>query len=112
MTENVETAFCEQLVRLNGTMKELFQSGNVALFTEMNAAVKELYRLQHGSEETAMLAIEPDCGVLYANFDMIVKVLRTTEDGVIDAGAQKALNKFLHNIDAAVINIARTFGLV
>ena len=43
---------------------------------------------------------------------MIVKVLRTTEDGVIDAGAQKALNKFLHNVDAAVIEIAQAFGLV
>ena len=27
--------FLAQLVRLNGTMKELFSSGNVALFTEM-----------------------------------------------------------------------------
>ena len=30
------TEFLTQLVRLNGTMKELFSSGNVALFTEMN----------------------------------------------------------------------------
>ena len=32
-------SFCEQLVRLNGTMKELFASGNVALFSEMNRAI-------------------------------------------------------------------------
>lgn len=104
--------FTTQLVRLNATMKELFQSGNVVLFTEMNAAIKELYRLQHDSEDTALMAIDPDCQIIYGNFDMIVKVLRTTEDGVIDAGAQGALNKFLHNIDRAVVNIATAFGLV
>ena len=32
--------FCEQLVRLNATMKELFDRGDLALFTEMNAAIK------------------------------------------------------------------------
>ena len=34
------TAFAEQLVRLNGAMKELFASGNAALFAEVNRAVK------------------------------------------------------------------------
>lgn len=43
---------------------------------------------------------------------MIIRLLRTTEDGVIDAAAQKALNKFLHNIDEAVVNIAAAVGLV
>ena len=43
---------------------------------------------------------------------MIIKILRTTEDGVIDSAAQKALNKFLHNIDEAVVNIAAAVGLV
>lgn len=104
--------FCEQLVRLNATMKELFASGNVALFTEMNRAVKEIYSVQHGSREPALQAIESDCEVIYGNFDMIVAVLRTTEDGVIDRGAQGALNKFLHNIDEAVVAIASAFGLI
>ncbi len=104
--------FSEQLVRLNATMKELFTSGNVALFTEMNGAIKEMYRIQHGSKEPALTAIEDDCRVIYGNFDMIVKVLRTTEEGVIDRGAQTALNKFLHNIDEAVVAIASAFGLI
>ena len=43
---------------------------------------------------------------------MIVSVLRTTENGVIDAGAQTALNRLLHNIDRAVIRIAQTYGLI
>ena len=51
-------SFCEQLVRLNGTMKELFASGNVALFSEMNRAIKEMYALQHGSGEKAFAAVK------------------------------------------------------
>ena len=105
-------AFTEQLIRLNATMKELFESGNVSLFTEMNRAVKEMHRIQHGSEDIVMQAIEPECVIIYGNFDMLIAVLRTTEEGVIDAGAQKALNKFLHNIDEAVVNIAASLGLV
>ena len=105
-------AFASELVRLNGTMSELFKSGNVALFSEMNKAIKEMYRLQHGSSDSVFEAIEPDCAVIYGNFDMIIAVLRTTEDGVIDKGAQGALNKFLHNIDEAVVNIASALGIV
>lgn len=106
------TAFAEQLVRLNGTMAQLFESGNVALFSEMNAAIKEMYRLQHGSEEKVLRALDPECAVIYGNFDMIVGVLRTTENGEIDAGAQGALNRLLHNIDGAVVNIATALELV
>ncbi len=105
-------AFITQLVRLNGTMAELFKSGNLELFGEMNRAVKEMYREQHGSEDEVFRAIDPDCEVIYENFDMIIAVLRTTEDGVIDEGARKAINKFLHNIDEAVVNIASLLGVI
>lgn len=106
------TAFTQQLVRCNAAMKELFTSGNVALFSEMNKAIKEMHRLQHGSAEAVMQAIEPDCAVIYQNFDMIIALLRTTENGEIDAATQKGLNKLLHNIDEAIIGIASAFGLV
>ncbi len=104
--------FIAQLVRLNATMAELFRSGNVALFTEMNAAIKEMYRLQHGSTDRVLKTLDPECVPIYRNFDMIVEVLRTTEDGEIDKGAQGALNKFLHNIDESVVNIAVALGIV
>lgn len=104
--------FLEQLVRLNGTMKALFDTGNTALFTEMNDAVKKMYAAQHGSEEPVLEALEPECAVIYANFDMIVKLLRTTEGGEIDGATQKGLNKLLHNIDEAVVNIAAATGIV
>ncbi len=114
MTELSEThkQFITALFALNKTMEELFASGNVALFTEMNAEIKELHRLQSGSEDPVMKALNIECGVIYGNFNMIVAVLRTTEDGTIDAGAQSALNKFLHNIDEAVVNIASALGVV
>ncbi len=105
-------AFIEQLVRLNGTMAELFKTGNVELFGEMNGAIKAIYREQHGSDDEVFRAIDPDCEIIYENFDMIIAVLRTTEEGVIDPGAQKALNKLLHNIDEAVVNIASMLGVV
>ncbi len=105
-------AFLQQLARLNAAMAELFNSGNFALFTEMNGAVKELYAIQHGSDDEVFKAIDPDCEVIYENFDMIIAVLRTTEDGVIDSGAGKAIDKFLHNIDESVINIASMLGAI
>ena len=106
------TEFLTQLVRLNGTMQQLFATGNVALFTEMNAAIKQMHAVQHGSKDKVLEALDPECVVIYGNFDMIVKLLRTTENGEIDAGAQKGLNKLLHNIDEAVVNIAAAVGLV
>ena len=109
--ERVEE-FLVQLVRLNGVMKQLFESGNVALFTEMNDAIKKMYAAQHGAQDAVLEAVEPECAVIYGNFDMIVQLLRTTENGEIDAATQKGLNKLLHNIDEAVVNIAAATGLV
>ena len=104
--------FCEQLVRLNATMKELFDKGNVALFSEMNAAIKEMHRIEAKSKEPALASIRGDAEIIYKNFDMIIAVLRTTENGEIDAGAQGAINRLLHNIDTAVINIATALNLI
>lgn len=104
--------FCEQLVRLNASMKELFEKGNLALFTEMNAAIKELHKIETSGKEPALASLHADTEIIYKNFDMIIAVLRTTENGEIDEGAQTALNRLLHNIDTAVINIATALGLV
>ena len=104
--------FCTQLVRINGVMAELFSSGNVQLIGELNAAVKALHTVQSASNDPVLQAVNEECKIIYVNSDMIVEVLRTTEEGVIDAGAQTALNKFLHNIDEAVVNIATALGLI
>lgn len=113
MTEtNDLQQFCEQLVRLNAAMKELFDKGNLALFTEMNAAIKEMHRIQVTSKEPALASLDREGEIIYKNFDMIIAVLRTTEEGEIDSGAQTALNRLLHNIDNAVIEIAKALELV
>lgn len=109
---DIQKKFVETLFSLNKTMEALFKSGDVSLFTAMNREIRALYALQHGSEDPVMQAVDAECGVIYGNFDMIVNVLRTTEDGVIDAGAQSALNRLLHNIDSAVVNIAEALGIV
>lgn len=105
-------SFCEQLVRLNATMKELFDKGDLSLFTEMNRAIKELHRLQAAGKEPAINALNEELEIVYKNFDMIIAVLRTTENGVIDEGAQGAINRLLHNVDGAVVAIATALKLV
>lgn len=104
--------FSEQLVRLNAAMKELFDCGNLALFIEMNKAIKELHRIQTAGTSAVFSAVREECNIIYKNFDMIIAVLRTTENGEIDEGAQGALNRLLHNIDHAVIQIASALKLV
>ena len=104
--------FIELLTNLSGQLGEIFRTGNIAAISDMNKTIKEMYRLQHGSGDSALQAVEEDCQVIYGNFDMMIAVLRTTENGVIDEGAQKALGKFLHNINEAAVNIAVTYGLV
>ncbi|MBO5045926.1 MAG: hypothetical protein J6C93_03550 [Clostridia bacterium] len=105
-------AFLEQLVKLNQTLAKIFKSGDISHLTEMNAVIKEMYRLQHGSEDDAFRLIDEDCKIIYGNFDMLIAVLRTTEDGELDGGAQTALNKLLGNIHDASVSIATVFGLV
>lgn len=112
MEENELFRFAEQLLTLNKQLAEVFNTGRIALFTEINRTIKEMYRLQHGKQGDVFLAINPDCESIYKNFNMIIAVLRTTEDGVIDHGAQSAINKFLHNIHDATVNIASIFGMI
>lgn len=104
--------FSVQLVRLNGAMKELFDKGDIKLFTEMNAAIKELHAIEKRTDSKAVKGCSKNLGIIYENFDMIIKVLRTTEDGEIDPAAQGAINHFLHNIDTAVLGIATFLQLI
>ena len=79
MEENNEqlAAFVELLAQLSKELQTLYHSGDVQAFTDMNATVKAMYRIQHGNEDDAFKTIDPDCDVIYRNFDMIDAVLRT-----------------------------------
>ena len=105
-------AFAVQLARLNGAMAELAKTGDGGLLLEMHAAIQELYKLQNGSDDDVFRTITPDCEVIYENFDMIIALCRTVEGETLDPAAQKAIDKFLHNIDDAVVNIASLLGVV
>lgn len=105
-------AFVEQLLALNRELVDIFQRGDVELFTSINATIKKMHQIQSASEEAALQAVDEDCQIIYKNFDMIVSVLRTTEEGVIDQGAEKAINRFLHNIHEATVDIAEMYGLI
>ncbi len=104
--------FAEGLARINKTMAELFRTGNIELFSELNREIAELYRIQHANENPVLRAVDSECAVIYRNFDMIVAVLRTVDSGEIDACTQKSLNRLLHNIDTAVVGIARAMELI
>ena len=104
--------FVDSLVSLCKQMGLIFKTGNIALLSDMNRTVKEMHAIQHGSEETELIAVDEDCEVIYRNFDMIVGILKSLENGEVDPAAQLAINKFLHNVNTAALNIANTFGLV
>lgn len=107
-----QTEFVKLLYEVAETLKELFESGNGELIGKLNKTVKQMYLIQRDSKEDVMSLIAPDCEVLYKNVDMMTAVLRTTENGVVDEGARKAVGKFLHNVNESVVNIATVFGLV
>lgn len=105
-------AFAAELQKLNGEMKDLFDKGDVSLFTAMNQSIKELYRIDRKKSVKELEKCETDLGMIYENFDMIIRILRTTEEGEIDRAAENTINSFLHNIDAAVIRIASKLNLI
>lgn len=105
-------AFIKELTDLCGQLGSIYKTGELSVLSEMNRTIKELHRIQHGSKDSALEAVGEECRVIYANFDMIVALLKTTENGEIDRAAQTATGRFLHNINTAAVNIASMLGLV
>ena len=99
--------FAAQLIALSRVIVDIFKTNDLDRLPEMNRIIKEMYRLQHDSEDPAMQTIDVEANVIYTNFDMLVKVLKTAEtDGDLPS-LQNAVNKFLHNINEATVNIAQ-----
>lgn len=110
--EERRSRFEELLARLAGELKRLADTGDVGVLKEMHATIKEIYAVRREGEKDAIGFVDEDCEVIYRNFDMILAVLRTAEGEEPDKGIGSALNKFLHNINEAVINIASSLGLL
>ena len=110
--EKILADFVDLLAQLSRELKQLFDTGDISVLADMHATVKGMYAIQHGNEDDVIRTVDPDCEVIYRNFDMILSLLRTVEGDAPDRGAQQALNKFLHNINEGLVNIVTLFGLV
>lgn len=104
--------FAKQLIELCRVIVDIFKTSDLDKLPSMNRIIKEMYRLQHGSEDVAMQTIDVEANVIYSNFDMLVQVLKTAESDSDLPSLQNAVNKFLHNINEAAVNIAAMFGLL
>ena len=71
--------FAAQLIALSRVIVDIFKTNDLDKLPEMNRIIKEMYRLQHDSEDPAMQTIDVEANVIYTNFDMLVKVLKTAE---------------------------------
>ena len=68
--------------------------------------------LRHGGEEEAYTAIEEDAQSIYKNFNAIVAMLKSNENGTFDKATNNAVKTFLQNIFDADLRILAAYGLV
>ena len=104
--------FIELLASLNHLSADALKTGKMELLPQMNGVIKEMYSIQHVGEEDAYTAIEEDAQMIYKNFDAITAMMKSNEDGTIDAATSAAVKKFLRNIFEATVNIVTAYGLV
>ena len=71
-----------------------------------------MYDIQHVGTEEAYTAIEDDAQTIYKNFNAIVAMLKSNENGSFDKATNEAVKKFLQNIFDADLRILAAYGLV
>ena len=103
--------FIELLSVLNRQCVEILKTGNTKILFAMNDTVEEMYSLQHGGTEDAYTAIEEDAQIIYKNFNAVIAMVQSNEDGKTDATTSLAVKKFLHNIFDANVRIVLAYGL-
>ena len=118
MEEVVEVEGNEQLQRfvqllcdLNHQTVEMLKTGNTEYLFAMNDTIEEMYKIQHGSQEEVYTAIEDDAQVIYKNFNAIIAMINSNENGGLDQATSDAVKVFLRNIFEANVNIVRIYGL-
>ena len=104
--------FIELLAQLNHLSADALRSGKLELIASLNGVVKERYSIQQGGEEDAYTAIEEDAQAIYKNCDAITAMMKSNENGEIDAATNTAVKKFLRNIFDATVRIVTAYGLV
>ena len=103
--------FIQLLCELNHQTVEMLKTGNTEYLFSMNDTIEEMYTIQHDSDEEVYTAIEDDAQVIYKNFNAIITMINSNENGRLDQATSDAVKVFLHNIFEANVNIVRTYGL-
>ena len=103
--------FIQLLADLNGETVEMIKTGNMQILYAMNDTVEEMYAIQSVGQEDAYTAIEEDMQIICKNFNAMVAMINSNENGKIDQATSVAVNKFLRNIFDANVRIVVAYGL-
>lgn len=103
--------FIQLLADLNHQTVDMIKTGNMKSLYEMNDTVEEMYAIQHVGTEDAYTAIEEDMQIIYKNFNAMIAMVNSNEQGKLDNATSLAVKKFLHNIFDANVRIIIAYGL-
>jgi hypothetical protein len=103
--------FIELLCSLNNQTASVLKSGDTSLLYEMNDTVEEMYSIQSVGTEDAYTAIEEDMQIICKNFNAVIAMINSNENGKLDKATSEAVRKFLHNVFDATVRIVYAYGL-
>ncbi|MBR4943236.1 MAG: hypothetical protein IKZ28_04315 [Clostridia bacterium] len=103
--------FIQLLADLNHEAVAMIKTGDMQLLYQMNDTVEEMYAIQSVGEEDAYTAIEEDMQAICKNFNAMVAMVESNENGKLDDATSVAVKKFLHNIFEANVRIVVAYGL-
>lgn len=103
--------FIRLLCDLNHQCVDILKTGNTELLYPMNDTVEEMYQIQSQGTEDAYTAIDEDAQIIYKNFNAVIAMLSSNEEGKTDAATAGAIKKFVHNIFDANVRIVLAYGL-
>ena len=103
--------FIELLSELNHQCVEAIKTGNTAILEPMQKTVEEMYSIQSVGTEDAYTAIEEDMQIICKNFNAVIAMINSNENGKLDKATSEAVRKFLHNVFDATVRIVYAYGL-
>lgn len=106
--------FIAALGNLGSLLKGVFESGrmDIKVLEKMNAAIEEMEKAEQGADIEEFNVVREDCRAVYYNFNAIVSMIESQESRFMDNATMKAVNIFLKNVNASVVNIASAYGMV
>lgn len=108
-------AFVGEIGSLGGQLNDIFKSGRVDItaLEKMNSTIENIAKLQKENKDAEEIAmVSSDLRTIYYNFNAIVSMIQSKESIFMDDVTMRAINVFLKNMNAAVINIATAYNLV